>query len=254
MTEFREMRGTGNTHNGDDVPAMRLRRNAVRTVAVLAVLLSLAAAGFRGPGTTLALITKVVREVSLKNDAAEWDMAEKGDVLKTGDRVKTGRQSLAIVKFNDRSIVRVRENSEIAMTTEADGKGAVKTLDGAEGSYGFDIQKQQANEKFRFTSPTSVASIRGTMGSWSSGAGNDTLVLPEGLVNLKNKVSDRDIDVPAGYIAFSNADGSLSSRPATAEELAAARKAATGGTAKELDLKLRNDDGEEKDLKIRYKN
>jgi hypothetical protein len=233
---------------------VRTRRIAFRAAAAAAVLLSVTAAGFRGPGATLALITKVVREVSLKNDAMVWDSAEKGDLLKTGDRVRTGRQSLAILKFNDRSIVRVRENSEIAMTTEADGKGAVKTLDGAEGSYGFDIQKQRENEKFRFTSPTSVASIRGTMGSWSSGSGNDTLVLPEGLVNLKNKVSDRDIDVPQGYIAFSNADGSLTSRPATPEELAAAKKAATGGTARELDLKLRNDDGEEKDLKIRYKN
>jgi hypothetical protein len=233
---------------------LRTKRLAIRTVCAAAVLLAVTAAGFRGPGATLALITKVVREVSLKNETTAWDAAEKGDILKTGDRVRTGRQSLAIVKFNDRSIVRVRENSEIAMTTEADGKGAVKTLDGAEGSYGFDIQKQRSNEKFRFTSPTSVASIRGTMGWWGSGHGNDTLVLPEGLVNLKNKISDKDIDVPAGYIAFSNADGTLSSRPATAEELAAATRAATGGSAKELDLKLRNDNGEEKDLKIRYRN
>ena len=233
---------------------LRTRRIALPAAACAALLLAVSAAGSFGPGATLALITKVVREVSLRNDAEDWGTAEKGDILKTGDRVKTGRQSLAILKFNDRSIVRVRENSEIAMTTESDGRGAVKTLDGADGSYGFDIQKQKENEKFRFTSPTSVASIRGTMGTWSSGSGNDTLVLPEGLVNLKNRVSGRDIDVPAGYIAYSNADGSLTSRPATPEELAAARRTATGGTTKELDLKLRNDDGEEKDLKIKYKN
>lgn len=234
---------------------LRTRKLTTLAAGAAALLLAASAAGFRGPGATLALITKVVREVSLKNDAADdWGAAGKGDILKAGDRVKTGRQSLAILKFNDRSIVRVRENSEISMTTESDGTGAVKTVDGAEGSYGFDIQKQQANEKFRFTSPTSVASIRGTMGTWSSGGGNDTLVLPEGNVNVKNKVSDRDIDVPAGYIAFSNADGSLTSRPATGEELAAARRAATGGSTKELNLKLRNDDGDEKDLKIKYRN
>ena len=234
---------------------MKTFRNGTAVAAASALLLAASAWGFRGPAATLALITKVVREVSMKNDATPaWDAAGKGDILKAGDRVRTGKQSLAILKFNDRSIVRVRENSEIAMTTAADGQGAVKSIDGAEGSYGFDIQKQQANEKFRFTSPTSVASIRGTMGTWSSGNGNDTLVLPEGLVNLSNKISDRNIDVPAGWIAFSNADGSLTSRPATPEELAAARGAATGGTPKELDLKLRNDDGEEKDLKIKYRN
>ncbi len=195
----------------------------------------------------------MVREVSHRNDSSDWDDAEKGDLLMAGDRVKTGQQSLAILKFNDRSIVRVREKSEIAMTTESDGKATVKTIDGATGSYGFDIQKQQSDEKFRFTSPTSVASIRGTMGTWSSGLGNDTLILPTGLVSLLNKISDRNLDVPAGYVAFSNADGSLTMRPATEQELAAARRAATGGTPRELDLKLRDEDGNEKDLKIKYR-
>jgi hypothetical protein len=222
------------------------------TVAA-ALALSVTAAAFGPPAATLALITKVVREVSTKNEAADWNAAEKGDILRAGDRVKTGRQSLAILKFNDRSIVRVRENSEIAMTTGQEGDGVLKTIDGSTGSYGFEIQKQRSNEKFRFTSPTSVASIRGTMGSWASGNGNDTLVLPEGLVNLLNKISDRNIDVPAGYIAFSNADGSLTSRPATPEELADARRSATGGLPRELELKLRNGNGDEKELKIRYR-
>ncbi|HLF15210.1 MAG TPA: FecR domain-containing protein [Bacteroidota bacterium] len=224
------------------------------TLAAAALIFSMTATGFRSPGATLALITKVIREVSMKNETSDWDAAEKGDILKTGDRVKTGQQSLAILKFNDRSIVRVREKSEITMTTEADGKGTVKSLNSSEGAFGFDIQKQRADEKFRFTSPTSVASIRGTSGTWGSGLGNDTLVLPTGLVNLLNKISDRNIDVPAGYIAFSNADGSLSMRPATEEELAAARRLATGGTPRELDLKLRNGNGDEKDLIIKYRN
>ena len=234
---------------------MTRRRTILYTFLSLAaaLLFSITAAGFRSPGATLALITKVVKEVSHRNDASDWDDAEKGDLLMAGDRVKTGQQSLAILKFNDRSIVRVREKSEIAMTTESDGKATVKSIDGATGSYGFDIQKQQSDEKFRFTSPTSVASIRGTMGTWSSGLGNDTLILPTGLVNLLNKVSDRNLDVPAGYIAFSNADGSLTMRPATEQELAAARRAATGGTPRELDLKLRDEDGNEKDLKIKYR-
>lgn len=231
------------------------RRNGTTMVAAAAaLLLGAAGAGFAPPGATMALITKTVRDVSMRNEAADWSSAGKGDVVKTGDRVRTGVQSLAILKFSDRSIVRVREQSEIAVTTAADGGAAVRSIDGAQGSYGFDVQKQRENERFRFTSPTSVASIRGTMGTWSSGAGGDTLVLPEGLVNLLNRISDRNIDVPAGYIAFSNADGSLTMRPATDAELAAARRSATGGDPKELDIRLRDGDGEEKELKIRYRN
>ena len=86
----------------------RTTRCSFRTIAAAALILALSAFGFQPSGTTLALITKVVRDVSLRGESPEWNPAEKGAVLKTGDRVKTGQQSLAILKFNDRSIVRVR--------------------------------------------------------------------------------------------------------------------------------------------------
>lgn len=218
----------------------------------VALILGLSALGFRPANTTLALITKVIKDVTYKAEDTDWGRAAKGNPLRAGDHLRTGVQSLAIVKFNDRSIVRVREKSEIAMSADPDGQGVIKSVRLSKGAYGFDIRKQ-INDKFRFTSPTSVASIRGTSGKWSGGEGFDTLVVNEGLVNLANEVSRTDIDVPAGYIAFSNQDGSLTSRQATPEELAEALAMATGGTPRELELKLRNGQGEEKDLKIKFK-
>ena len=70
--------------------------------------------------------------------------------------------------------------------------------------------------------------------------------------SLKNMVSNKDIDVPAGYIGFSNDDGSLSSRLATADELADANAAATGGTQNELNLELKDTKGNRKELKLKY--
>jgi hypothetical protein len=201
------------------------------------LILGLSALGFRPANTTLALITKVIKDVTHKAEDTDWGRAAKGNPLRAGDHLRTGVQSLAIVKFNDRSIVRVREKSEIAMSADPDGQGVIKTVQLSKGAYGFDIRKQ-VNDKF---------------GKWSGGEGFDTLVVNEGLVNLANEVSRADIDVPAGYIAFSNQDGSLTSRQATPEELAEALAMATGGTPRELELKLRNGQGEEKDLKIKFK-
>ncbi len=227
--------------------------------ALLAALIVIAATGFRAPDITtgpIGLISKVVRDVSLRPDAAEeWNRAERGNTLSSGDRVKTGQQSLAVLKFRDASFVRVREKSEVVMSTAAGEKPIVKSIETEEagGSFGFDIKKQ-IDAKFQFTSPTSVASIRGTSGKWSAGPdANDTLWLGTGLVALLNKISGTEILVRGGSIAFSNADGTITVRPMTPEELAEARLASGGGAERNLDLRFRDDNGGERHLKIRFR-
>ncbi len=227
--------------------------------ALLAAAVIFAATGFRAPDITpgpIGLISKVVRDVSLRpDDAEDWNRAERGNPLSSGDRVKTGQQSLAVLKFRDASFVRVREKSEVVMSTAAGEKPVVKSIETEEngGSFGFDIKKQ-IDAKFQFTSPTSVASIRGTSGKWSAGPdANDTLWLGTGLVALLNRISETEILVRGGSIAFSNADGTITVRPMTPEELAEARLASGGGAERNLDLRFRNGDGGEKHLKIKFK-
>ena len=210
------------------------------------------ATGFQQSSGSMALVFKIVQDVTKKTSSADWTKALKGENLTSGDQVKTGTRSLAIVKFLDNSILRVREQSVLTVNGEGSRGSQVKTIQLDGGAFGFDVKKQRQNEQFRLTSPTSVASIRGTKGKWSGGAGKDTLVVGEGLVNLKNMVSNKDLDVPAGYIGFSNDDGSLSSRLATADELADANAAATGGTQNELNLELKDAKGNRKELKLKY--
>jgi len=59
--------------------------------------------------------------------------------------------------------------------------------------------------------------------------------------------------VPEGSIGFSNADGSISSRPANDSELADANNAADGGTSHEMKLELKDSKGNKKDLKLKFK-
>lgn len=222
----------------------------IRLLIVLAV--AVPATGFRPAPSTLGLITKTILDVTKRGSESDWQKTARGEALAAGDAVRTGQKSLAVIKFLDNSIVRVRELSEISMSTEVTGALRLKTIQISRGAYGFDVRKQQ-NEQFRLTSPTSVASIRGTRGKYSGGGGNDTLVVAEGLVNLANKNSGKDLDVPAGYIAFSSDDGTLTSRRATEEELADALNAATGGSENELKLELKDKQGNKKDLKLRFR-
>jgi hypothetical protein len=225
-----------------------------RTTALLlaASAVFILATGFRQNGGSMALVFKIVQDVTKKSSTLDWTKAVKGENLSSGDQVKTGTRSLAIVKFLDNSILRVREQSVLTVSAEGYRGAQVKTIQLNSGAFGFDVKKQRQNEQFRLTSPTSVASIRGTQGKWSGGAGKDTLVVGEGLVNLKNTLTNKDLDVPAGSIGFSGDDGSLSARRATPEELAEANLAATGGSQNQLNLELKDAKGNRKELKLKY--
>ena len=197
----------------------------------------------------VALITKVIQEVDKKTESVDWKKATKGESLISGDEVRTGKKSLAIIKFLDNSILRVREQSSLKVNSE----GTARTVEIENGGLGFDIQKQKQNEQFKFTSPTSVASIRGTKGKISHAGNGDILIVTEGTVNLKNNASGNDVDVTAGTIGFSNSDGTVSSRKATQQELADATSAATGGSNNELNLEMKDSKGNKKELKFKYK-
>jgi hypothetical protein len=216
------------------------------------ILLIIISVGFRPNTKHVALIAKVIQDVTKKSEPADWAKASPGDGLGNGDGVRTGKKSLAVVKFLDNSILRVRENSLLKVTDEGTVKAAGFQQIG--GSFGFNIRKQNPNTKFEFTSPTSVASIRGTQGKMSSGESGDTLVVTEGLVNLKNTGSGNDVDVSAGSIGFSNIDGTVSSRKASDAELTDANSAATGGNENGLNFELKDSKGNKKNLKLKYKN
>ena len=201
---------------------------------------------------SLAMIKKIVNDVKKKSLSTEYTRASLGDILAEGDHVQTGKKSLALIKFLDGSIIRLREQSEIILNVEGQRSSMIRESHILRGSLGFEVVKQQS-DRFRLTSPTSVASIRGTKGKWSGGQGHDTLIVTEGLVNLKNKISNKDIDISAGYIGFSDEDGSLSSRKATDEELTDANEAAIGKTMNELKFEMNDSKGNKKELKLRYK-
>lgn len=111
----------------------------------------------------VAILMKAVKDVTFKKENADWQNAKIGLTLITGDEIKTGDKSLALIKFTDNSVLRVREKSTVKIYADKKDKAISKNTYIDKGTVGFKVTKQE-NEEFQFTTPTMVASIRGTEG------------------------------------------------------------------------------------------
>ncbi len=201
---------------------------------------------------TIGLLSKIIADVSKMEVGKNWLPAKKGETLSSGDRVKTGAKSVAIIKFMDNSLVRVRELSEVVVSGSLNGSDFSKSVEVRMGVIGFTVQKQRQGEEFRFSSPTSVASIRGTGGAFNSTGAGDTLIILEGTVHFTNLQSNRSLDVAAGFTGISQPNGTVFSRQSTPRERQEAENALTGDAQKTLEFELHDRDGNPKNLRIEY--
>jgi len=233
---------------------METNMKTFRTIAlVLGVALAYSPfAAAASPSQSVAgFFTQVVLDVKHKAVEKDWALAKRGGALGFGDMVRTGESSFAIIKFTDKSIVKVREKSELTLTSEM---SVSKNVELQKGVIGFNIQKQEKNSEFRFTSPTSVASIRGTGGRFAAREFSDTLIVVEGNVLLTNFFTSQSVEVSSGFTGISNADGSIQVRPSTTAERALGEAAAAPGEEQnQLEFDLRDSQGNKKKLKIQYK-
>lgn len=167
---------------------------------------------------TIALVNRVVEIVNRRTIDADWREAKIGDLLNSGDIIKTGQASFSLVRFYDNSLLRIRELSEVTVYADRDREHYHRNIRVDDGSVGFDVQKKET-DRFEFSTPTSVASIRGSTGSFSVlFNGPDVLLLATGLALLRNLISGEEIELTGGEIVFSFSDGTIEKRTITEED------------------------------------
>ena len=89
---------------------------------------------------------------------------------------------------------------------------------------------------------------------FSAADSSDKLIIIEGLVRFTNKVSSDHVDVEAGYTGISTPDGKIQVRPSTPDEKLAAQLASrTGERENRLDIELDNNDGNKKNIEIKFR-
>ena len=127
---------------------------------------------------------------------------------------------MALILFTDGSgLLRVRENAILRIYGAKDEKKLNKNTDIEKGLIGFDV-KRQGDEEFKFTTPTAVASIRGTAGFVDvDDDNNTTLFLESGTVDFEStKGGKKSGTVTGGNTAKIDSEGNIEINPASEED------------------------------------
>ena len=162
------------------------------------------------PNSSIAVLSKVKGEVSVKNnsDFKDFIKVNPGYIFKDGDHVKTGINSFAVLIYlDDKSMVKLKSSTSLVINGIKDGNGINKNLNLNNGAIKSIINKQKKGE-FKVTSPTSVASVKGTS-FWSVTNINqgDTFFNEEGVVEIKNLISGEIIDLLENQTGVSLSSG-----------------------------------------------
>ena len=110
----------------------------------------------------IAVATKVkgMAEI-MKVDNKEFKNLRPGSILEDGDKIRTGKSGfVAIIFIDDKSTLKIKENSEAVITGRRPTKDISKKINMDGGTIRASITKQ--NVDFVIQTPTSVASVKGT--------------------------------------------------------------------------------------------
>lgn len=195
-----------------------------------------------------AMLVRIINDVETKAPTKAFTKAINFQQLKAGYEVRTAAKSVAVIKFVDNSKLVVRERSIAEIKGQVQGREILdRQVHMTKGNIKFEVTKGP-KEQFRFTSPISVASIRGTSGTWGQGDSTSTYVMLTGLLNLLNLVSNRSEDLSGGQTGITDAAGNIIVRQSTEEEQNDAEKNEEQEERTRRTIRIT---GEDKDGKVR---
>lgn len=191
-------------------------------IVIVGALLAAPAWNFQDKKPIAAYIMKVVNTVERRGGSTQgWTKAVLLSELKAGYEVRTQEKSFAMIKFADESKVAVREKSIIKISGEvAGGKILNRDVYIERGRTSFEVKKQET-EQFRFTSPISVASIRGTEGGtgFDPGEGLADITIITGIAEFSHTSSGCRVDVTPGMTGRVDRSGGCRTDTASHREL-----------------------------------
>ena len=158
----------------------------------------------------IAVATKVkgIAEI-LKTEAKNFTLLKSGTILDDGDKIRTGKSGfVAIIFIDDKSILKIKENSEAVITGKKTKKSISKKINMDGGTIRASIKKQDVD--FVIQTPTSVASVKGT-DFWMlvDELLGDQVIGIEGQVSLVNTETGQEVMVTTGMTGNSTPDGQV---------------------------------------------
>lgn len=189
---------------------MRSPIKVILSVFVLAGLFSI-------NGTTdtkdIAFLFKTNGKVEIQQNGSKlWHGAKRGFRLNSGDKIRTGDNSLAALLFtDDKSLMKIRSRSDVIVKGERKQSSIAKSIFMQVGEVFISVKKQRS--VFRLETPTGVAAVKGTefYGQMDED-GKFTILGISGIVELINKYGS--VLVKAGEKGISTGDKAPQSQKA----------------------------------------
>jgi len=160
-----------------------------RIVVALATLILLATFVLLYAAETVAIVLKSTGSVSLmRGEKASSVKMDKGLRLQDGDKIVTGDKSFTAVRFvDDASTIRIRANSTCRIKAKKEKNEILKNVYLEVGALYAKVTQQRG--KFEVSTPTSVASVKGT--EWISEQKFEGMTLYHcltGVIEVSNEV------------------------------------------------------------------
>lgn len=203
----------------------------------------------------IALTLKARGETSLKraNEDNFKTGVKPGTSLYNHDQIKTGDDGYAVLVFlDDKSQIKIRENSEMVISGTRTKEAISKQIAMQVGTLKAEVSPQRKGE-FVIATPTSVASVKGTV-FWvmSDPVLGDVFYGLSGTVEVTNNESGAVVMVGANETGTSTPDGQVNVETTQEGDAPVDEDEGDTETSNILRIQMQNDQGDIKDIKIEY--
>tara|TARA_Y100000768_G_scaffold232865_1_gene175949 strand:- start:153 stop:824 length:672 start_codon:yes stop_codon:yes gene_type:complete len=206
------------------------------------------------PSSKVAIAIKTKGDVSIiYKGLNSAQVLKPGSPLSHQDKIKTGKNGyIALMYLDDKTVVKMLGNSDLTIMGDRSGNKINKSLDIKYGRVAANVKPQKGKE-FRVSTPTSVASVKGTeFAIQSDPSTGDSFTLIEGLIEVTNSITGESTEVEEGETAISTPDGSLDVAETTSDDLNGFEEASIEPPTQELRFEVEDENGNIKEILIKF--
>ena len=206
------------------------------------------------PSSKVAIAIKIRGDVSVLYKGLNLEQVLKpGSPLSHQDKIKTGKNGyIALMYLDDKTVVKILGNSDLTISGDRSGNKINKSLDIKYGKIAANVKPQKGKE-FRISTPTSVASVKGTeFAIQSDPSSGDSFTLIEGLIQVTNSITGESTEVQEGETAISTPDGTLNVAETTSDDLDGFEEASIEPPTQELRFEVEDENGNIKEILIKF--
>jgi len=202
----------------------------------------------RAASKDIALVLKVRGDVRYRSREINWTSLKRGRRLTSGDRIRTGEEALvALVFSDDKSMMKIRSDSEVSIRGERKKRGITKRLFMGLGEMWAKVNPRGGG--FRLETPSGVAAVRGTeFYGLVDTEGITTIIGVSGVVELFNEL---------GSVLINEGETGQATKGQAPTVGESTNFPNWGGEDEEgsgeIELEFEDEDGFKKRLKIKYR-